>query len=139
LEMVALVNSFANRLSVPDIVAWLTLSWWVSSSHLISSFYVALRWSFLYCTKARQISSVIVVYCWPFFGMEKTLRMRMWQGGTCNVVPEVDPHANMGFFSVELPSTRGYEQPRTNALTVQTITIKKRKTCVYDTVCTVPA
>jgi hypothetical protein len=71
--------------------------------------------------------------------MEKTLRMRMWRGGTCNAVLEVDPHANKGFFSVELPPARGYEQPRTNALSVQTITVTKRKTCVYDTVCTVLA
>jgi len=131
LEVVALASSSTDRLSVPDTIAWLTLSWWVSSSHLISSFYVALGWSFLYRMKARRTSSVIVVYCWPFFGMEKTLRMRMWRGGTCNAVLEVDPHANKGFFSVELPSARGYVQPRTNALTVQTITVKKRKTCVW--------
>ncbi len=117
----------------------LTLSWWVSSSHLISSFCVAPGWSFLYRTRARRTSSVIVVYCWVFFGMEKTLRMRMWRGGTCNTIPEVDPHVNRGFFFLEIPLAHGYEQPRTNALTVQTITVKKRKTCVYDTICTVPA
>ncbi len=127
LEVVALASSFADRLSVPNIVAWLTLSWWVSSSHLISSFYVAPGWSFLYRTRARRTSSVIMVYCWPFFGMEKTLRMRMWRGGTCNAVPEVDPHTNRGFFSMELPPARGYEQPRTNALTVETIMVKKGK------------
>ncbi len=109
LEVVALASNSADRLNVPDTVPWLTLSWWVSSNRLISSFYVAPGWSFLYRTKARRTSSVIVVYCWPFFGMEKTLHMKMWRGGTCNAVPKVDPHANMGFFFVELPPARRYE------------------------------
>jgi hypothetical protein len=107
--VVALASNSADRLNVPDTVPWLTLSWWVSSNRLISSFYVAPGWSFLYRTKARRTSSVIVVYCWPFFGMEKTLHMKMWRGGTCNAVPKVDPHANMGFFFVELPPARRYE------------------------------
>jgi len=107
LEVVALASSSADRLSVPNTVAWLTLSWWVSSSHLISSFCVAPRWSFLYRTRVRQTSSVIVVYCWLFFGMEKTLRMRMWRGGTCNAVPKVDPHANRGFFLWNFPRHAG--------------------------------
>jgi len=52
LEVVALASNSADSLSVLDTVAWLTLSWWVSFSHLISSFYVALGWSFLYRTRA---------------------------------------------------------------------------------------
>ncbi len=69
-----------DRFSVVEMVAWLTLILWLSSSHLIRSFRESWGLSLLYRQKATRTLSVIVVWKVPFYGIVLLLLLGKWFG-----------------------------------------------------------